>query len=850
MIMIKFFSVPVRWLCLCWLCLYCSLAMLNVAKANNTTVSQFKQWQASSLPATNIEESSHLVKPVLQAFTADANQLRALLLNKTTNIVISVPLPDGQLIDFILTPSSIMAAELAQSYPEIKTFTGVQVGNANNSGRFDITPNGFHGMFNYDGEVVFIEPETAVVSTYELQSKQALPYGLQRNSKLGLKPILQRKFNQTDNYQSYLGKKVQLADRAKYQFHQPKLSAEINSSWLQTANNAATVSEVTAAKSAPSQSAIRTYRLAISTAAEYSQFNGGTVDSAMAEIVTLVNRLNEVFQRDLAVKLELVANNNLLIFTDPATDPFANTSDDGEINTQVINDIIGSNSYDIGHVVGTNGGGVALLGAVCSAQVKGDGVTGSPTPNNDAFYIDYVAHEVGHQFGANHTFNGSAGACAGNREEDAAYEVGSGSTIMSYAGICGNQNLQDHSDAFFHSKSIDEVSAFITSGDGSNCGSVTGETNNTAIVDAGADYTIPANTPFILTGSATDVDNDSLTYSWQQYDLGTVSASVAEQVDDGSRPLFRAWSPVSNSDRVLPKLDSVLTNSTSIGETFASTDRSLNFRLLVRDGEGGVSFDSNEITVVDTGESFAVSAPLLNDTWSSNNQNVSWQVAQTNSSPINCASVDVLLSTDGGSNFTKTLLSNTANNGSSEVSLSAYCADDINTDAARIKVACSDNIFFAINSGDFTINKMASGTDIAITSQQTLSINQGESLAITSELFTYGCDTPTSITINSGNDYSVEGNTVTPNSDFSGTLNVGIISHKSGISSDVFTASITVVAIAEPEPEPEPEPTEPDPTEPEVVTTTSESSGSVFWLLSAIVILALRRGVFAPKAKG
>ncbi|MBL0710656.1 MAG: hypothetical protein JJV99_06565 [Colwellia sp.] len=814
---------------LCWL--FASSILMSEAQAENST-SQFKSWQEKVRVEKMAINSQNSTKSLSKIYTTDVNQLRALLLNENLNEnlnesdsqsdshVISIPLPNGQLVNFVLTPSRIMAYELAQKYPDIKTFTGSQVDKPNNSGRFDITPNGFHGMFYYDGELIFIEPELSLTRRERASDKGG--------DKRGKKRVLTRKFSQYDHYQSYVGKKAQLTkaqltSKGKYKFHQPKKTAK---------TKIADITKLMAAKSAVNQSRIKTYRLAISAAAEYTQFNGGTVDSAMAEIVTLVNRLNEVYQRDLAIKLELVANNDLLIFTDANEDPFDNTSDDGEVNTGVIDGLIGNGNYDIGHVVNTNGGGLAVLGAVCDPDNKGDGITGMYNPVNDAFYIDYVAHEIGHQFGADHTFNGTSGACEGNRSADSAYEVGSGSTIMAYAGICEDQNIQSASDAFFHTKSIDDIKNYIQHGTGNTCGAVTGKPNKVAIVDAGIDYTIPAHTPFILTGSATDVDSAELTYSWQQFDLGAASASRAEQVDDGFRPLFRAWSPTGNGDRILPTLNSILTNSISLGETLPTTDRELNFRLLVRDDEGGVSFDANKITVVNTGEAFAVSSPLLNDTWQNNDQHISWQVAQTQNPPINCAAVDILLSIDGGHHFTHPLAKNSVNNGSREISLSAYCAKDINTHKARIKVACSNNIFFAINKGDFSIDKKATAEDIAITKQQVLSINQGDNLTITRNLFTYHCDTPTSLTIVEGDNYSVSDNTITPRSDFFGHLNVGVITHNNtlssnAISSEIKTIIVSVIEKAEAVPEADPK-------------QNKKSSGSIFWLLTAILVIFWR----------
>jgi len=745
--------------------------------------------------------------------------LRTVLLNDDNTIVIALPLPDGESETFKLTPSNIMADELAKKYPTIKTFFGVSLDNPSNTGRFDITPNGFHGMFYHNSARVFIEPKNTFT-----QSLSETP--TQKVSRVFA--------NLNNEYKSYFSRDAHLANENKHQFHQPKKISQTEPVFINTKVGTANNTENTNAE----ESAMKTYRIAISAAAEYTEFNGGTVDSALAEIVTMVNRLNQVYQRDLAIKLELVGNNDLLIYTDANTDPFSNTSDDGEINTAVIDGVIGSDNYDIGHVVNTDGGGLAVLGGVCHSQYKGDGITGSPNPINDAFYIDYVAHEIGHQFGAEHTFNGTVGACAGNRSANSAYEVGSGSTIMAYAGICEDQSLQLNSDAFFHGHSIDQISEYIQNGNGSTCGTVTGDINKTAVVDAGLDYTIPARTPFKLSGSAGDLDSASLSYSWQQFDLGNASASLAEQIDDGSRPLFRAFLASSESSRYFPQLSDILNNTTSNGESLPTTSRELNFRLMVTDNEGGVSFDETKLTVIDTGEAFSLTSPSLSDAWTTNTNSISWQVAQTNNTPINCSSVDVLLSKDSGESFDISLASGIANNGSSDITIDSFCASDINTSQARIKLVCSNNVFFAINDGDFSITKALSAADIAITGQQSLSLNQGDSIDINSGQFTYQCEFPDSITVQSGDNYSFSGTTITPDSGYSGVLAVGIIANKDNLSSEVFMVSISVEATPEPTPVPEPTPEPPK----------AKSSGSVFWLLIFIVLL-LWRSLFLTREK-
>jgi len=750
-----------------------------------------------------------------EVLSTNNSELQATLLSDKQFIIIALPLPNGEFINFKLTPQSIMADGLARKYPSIRTFIGSSLDNANHTGRFDITPNGFHGMFYYHGELVFVEPEHVYI-----QEQVTL-----KSSKV------EQVFDSVSNeYKSYFSQSSRLpnklTNKLAHKFHQPKKivqqSSALSDSHVNSANKTAKASET--------ESAIKTYRIAISAAAEYTQFNGGTVDSAMAEIITLVNRLNQVYQHDLAIKLELVENNDLLIFTEANSDPFANDSDDGDLNTGIIDSIIGSESYDIGHVVNTGGGGLAVLGAVCHSSYKGDGVTGSPNPSNDAFYIDYVAHEVGHQFGAEHTFNGTAGACSGNRVSSSAYEVGSGSTIMSYAGICGDQNLQSHSDAFFHARSIEQISTYIQNGAGSNCGIVAENINKTAVVDAGMDYTIPARTPFKLSGSAQDVDSDSLSYSWQQFDLGDESASLAQQIDDGARPLFRAFIPSSETYRYFPQLSDVLNSTSSIGESLPTTNRELNFRLMVFDKDGGVSFDEVKLDVVDNGQSFSLISPVLDDVWTANSNNINWQVADTNSAPINCETVDVLLSKDNGENFDVTLASGVANNGSKDISIDSFCADEINTAQARIKLVCSNNIFYAINNGTFSIDKTVSSSDVTITSQQAISIVQGESIELNRSQFTYACEVADSITIQSGENYTFSGENITPNSDFTGVLLVSMVANKADVSSEVFVVNITVEAIPEPEPDPEPMP------EPPV----AKSSGSISWLLLFVFVLPWR----------
>lgn len=751
--------------------------------------------------------------------------LQTALLSDQPSIIIAVPLPTGEFVNFILTPENIMAEGLAKKYPNIRTFSGVAVNDATSTGRFDITPNGFHAMFYYQGERIFVEPDNAYMQTQSLVKNMKpiiIPKkgtALEAEKEPVQKPV--RLFDSTiHEYKSYIKAGSHLSRNVMRKFHQPKnITQEYHA--LQS------LKQQKARRVTKTENTIKTYRIAISAAAEYTLFNGGTVDSAMAEIITLVNRLNQVYQQDLAIKLELVENNNLLVFTNTSSDPFKNNSDDGEINTGIIDGIIGSDNYDIGHVLNTDGGGLAVLGSVCHPIYKGDGVTGDAFPINDAFYIDYVAHEIGHQFGATHSFNGTAGACADNRVARSAYEVGSGSTIMSYAGICDDQNLQINSDAFFHAISIDQITSYVQHGIGSYCGITMDTTNQAAVVDAGLDYIIPARTPFALSGSAQDPENDTLHYSWQQFDLGEKSASYAEQIDDGTRPLFRAFLPSNDAIRYFPQLSDVLTGANTIGESLPTTNRELNFRLMVFDKKGGVSFDDTKITVIDSGKAFALNTPSPEIVWRENNNNIRWQVADTNMAPINCSAVDVLLSRNNGTSFDIMLADNIANNGNSNISLAGFCANEVNTSQARIKLVCRDNIFYAINDGIFSIDKDLSANDIFITSQQPISLAQGKSIELTRALFSYACEIADSVAVQAGDNYTVVEQTITPNNDFTGELLVPIIASKDNTSSAVYLVKIIVESAPEPELSPMPD------------TVKTKSAGSFYWLLCPLFFLFL-----------
>ena len=712
----------------------------------DTKVTNFPQWSQSSFQASEEQRVTNKVSEGYRS-TIDFSDLNQNLLSANGEVVVSLPLPNGELVNFRLIPTMTMAPDLAARYPTIKTFSGVQIDNPENKGNFDVTPHGFHGFFRLNGQDVFIEPQFLAnneeyVSYYK---KDALSLNANSVNKR-LPPIKKLARNESFERANYYRK---------------------------------------------SSSTLRTYRIAVAADGEYTAFHGGTKELGLAAVVTMINRVNEVYERDLAIKLELVADNDKIIYTNAATDPYANDDTDIDKNTSVLDKEVGNDNYDIGHIVGTGGGGVAGYGVVCDSTAKGEGLTGSDQPTGDAFFIDFVAHEIGHQFRADHTFNGASGSCEDNRESLSSYEPGSASSIMGYAGLCEGQNLQDNSDPYFHIHSISQISQFVASGGGSQCGKSTDNGNKAPVVDAGSDYTIPSNTPFMLSGSATDADQDTLSYSWEQYDLGPQSNNAAQQVDDGKRPLFRMWSPTEKPVRIFPQMASILANKLEIGETYPTTTREMNFRLLTRDGKGGVNFDPVKVNVIKSDEPFAVIAPNAESQWNETQQNIRWNVANTNQSPISCAAVDITLSLDGGQSFGHKLADKVANNGSFDVNLPVA-----STNQARVKISCSDNIFFAISKGNFNIGDNSNNSSVKILGVKTeISTNEDVAITLTPLMFNYQSSQADEINILEGDNYQVVDGKVVPKLNFNGELSVKIKGLKDGTESETVTIKMTVFAV-------------------------------------------------------
>ncbi|NNF17054.1 MAG: hypothetical protein HKN70_09920 [Gammaproteobacteria bacterium] len=572
---------------------------------------------------------------------------------------IALPMPDGHFHLFDLADAPVMHKDLAKRYPEIRTWSGAAVDGSATWARVDHTPAGFHGMIRTPSGTVYIDP-------YQTSKGQAVG----------------------DEYQVYF--------RANYRSAAPKpFNCQVNE------HKPVDASPLPGAMRTPVGSVLRTYRTAVATTGEYTSFHGGTVAAGLAAVVTAINRVSGIYESEIAVRFELIANNDSLIFTNSATDGYTNNNGFTMLseNQAKLDSLIGAANYDLGHVFSTGGGGVAGLGVVCRNGNKARGVTGLPSPIGDPFYVDYVAHELGHQFGANHSFNGTNGSCGANRNGGTAYEPGSGSTIMSYSGICGSHNLQNLSGAYFHTISFDEMVTYTNFGSGNACDAATSTGNNPPVVDAGPAYVVPTGTPIQLSGSATDPDGDPLVYRWEQFDLGPAGGP---NTPSGNAPIFRSFPATSDSTRSLPKLVNILGDFQTIGELLPTYSRTLTFRLTALDnqpGGGGVDYDTVSHTAFDTGSVFEVSSQNSFESWmGGSTQTVTWNVANTNVFPISCSEVDIVLSSNGGTSFDFMLADNTPNDGSETV-----LVPEAPSNNGRVKVECSDNIFFDINNANIEL---------------------------------------------------------------------------------------------------------------------------------------------------
>ncbi len=584
---------------------------------------------------------------------------------------ISLPTPQGVEMKFRIFECPMMEKPLADKYPQIKTYTAIGIENPLVTAKIDFTVFGFHAKV-FDGEhTYFIDPYT------DLNTDWYIVY-YKKDYK---KPLQDRMACHTEDQQELL----------------PMESA------IPLSNN-----ELPGISYKTNGTNKRTYRLALACTQEYAAAVGGPVPtkaSVLSAMVTSINRVNGVFEKDFSMHANLVANNDTLIYL--SGDPYTNNNGGTMLgqNQTTVNARIGSANYDYGHVFSTGGGGIASLGCVCSNSTKAQGVTGSANPVGDPFDIDYVAHEMGHQFGGSHTFNSVTGSCGGNRSSSSAFEIGSATTIMGYAGICGTDNIQSNSDDYYHTRSLEQMTGNNVMACAANVAS-----NNTlpALAPIATTYIIPYRTAFELTAVGTDADNDPLTYCWEEYDRG----GTGNAWDDVTTvaPILRSFTPSTSATRVFPTLKYLVQNIESYkGERLPDNARMLKFRCALRDlhlGYGAfyTSTDTLKLDVRITTGLFRVNSQNVAGQQfnGSSQQTVTWDVAGTNAAPFTATNVDIFFSADSGKTWPHVLATAVPNNGSKIVTL-----PNVDATWGRIKVKGSGNVFFDLNDEWISLKKIS-----------------------------------------------------------------------------------------------------------------------------------------------
>lgn len=583
-----------------------------------------------------------------------------------SNFIISIPTSEGGVERFRAVEAPVMDPALAARYPDIKSYAGQSLDHPGATIRFDYSPRGFHAMvMSADRKTYYIDPLDVTNQYYVVFSRK---------------------------------------DAVNYQQSFHCMTPEVPNPGVANVGNGAT-------ERGADDGRLRTYRLALACTGEYANYflNGTETTDAqrkakvLAAMNTLMTRTNGIYERDFGIRMNLIANNDLLIYLNASTDPWTT-----EWNTKTqttIDAVIGNANYDIGHLVhkessaANNNGNAGCIACVCKTGSKGSAFTSHVAPEGDPFVVDYTTHEMGHQFGGNHTFTFSNETGTASQ-----MEPGSGSTIMGYAGITGATDVQPHSDDYFHARSIEQITDYIKLATGGGaCAVVTVTGNATPTANAGADYTIPKSTPFALTASATDADAaDVLSYTWEQYNTGT-STTTNPSTTQTSGPNFRSRSYSASTVRTFPILASVLDGTNgNTWERLPSVARTLNFRLTVRDnhaGGGNTKDDDMIVTVSSASGPFAVTAPNTAVTWAGGStQTITWSVASSNLAPVNCANVKISLSTDGGLTFPTVLAASTPNDGTEALVIPATPST-----TARIKIEAVGNIFFDISNTNFTI---------------------------------------------------------------------------------------------------------------------------------------------------
>lgn len=596
-------------------------------------------------------------------------------------VTINLPNPEGKSQLFKVWKNTLFAPELAAKFPEIGTYSGYALDKKGVTVKLEMSPRGLFLMV-FDGAATYIiDPINREAATYKAYYK----------SEALIDPL---------NASSFCG--------------------------VEGAASSLTAGEATRLNTAAftTGGVRKQYRLALSCTGEYAQAVAGptaTVSDVLAAMATTMNRVNGIYERELGITMQMIANNNLVVYTDPSTDPYTANNNGGTLmgqNHSNMSAVVGLSNFDIGHIFSTGGGGIAMLQGVCGTNMKSRGVTGRPNPVGDPFDVDYVSHEMGHQFGANHSFN----KCTGTENQNTAYEPGSGSTIMAYAGICGpTNNIQANSDDYFHRVSLREINTAMTTGNPSTCGVASTGIDAPTFVLATSTYTIPKLTPFKLDmpEMTPQTPGNIVNRNVEQYNLGDYREDENLAASFSNGPAFRSMKPDTIDFRIFPRI-SILRggNLGTRGERLSEVARTYRFSYLGReiqnDGWGAVNASDNytNINVEGNAGPFNVVFPNQQDSVIKNASTpIYWNVAGSDVAPVNCTLVDILLSTDGGQTFPIVLAQNVPNTGSATVTM-----PNIETTTARVQVRSVGNIFFSFSKTNVVIGNTTSIVDTGGTS--------------------------------------------------------------------------------------------------------------------------------------
>ncbi|MBC7776174.1 MAG: T9SS type A sorting domain-containing protein [Phycisphaerae bacterium] len=654
---------------------YCSfllcLLFANAIQAQNTSffsaVSTEKIALAEGIAPTMLPKK-------FDAYQLDEVGIRAALesapwefmpLAAQSKCVISVPMGNGKIEAFSVWRVAMLDPEMAAACPYIRTYAGISLTDSRRTLRFSTTLRGFRALV--------MQPDFASAM---------------------LKPLFPG--NQNSLYIAY--DHADAPDQGQGGF-QTGMAPDGNVWFGNQGERYAPAAEERGQELDPVK--LKTFRFCVAAVGEFTQDHGGTKPLALSAVTEYTNMVSAVFERDIDIRLQLTFGTQYVMFTDPATDPYPILENGAcmAMNPEVLNQYTNVNSYDVGHVFIRGGGGVAGGNACFDGKGRGcsAGMLSGPSDYGD-FFLYVVGQEVGHQLGGGHTWNFCDAPGNGQRAAGTAFEPGSGTTIMSYAG-CNPGLVQAIADLYYHAGSIEEIKNFAIF---ATCGTLTETTNHAPTVTLAYpdNFSIPISTPFELNGSASDPDGDALSYSWEGIDAGPETPLGAPE---GNAAIFRSWPAVDVTNRYFPRLNTILANGFYNAEQLPTYTRDLTFRFTARDNKpngGGVTWADVAFKSTGAAGPFLVVSPnSASAIWRVGElTQVLWDVANTNASPVNCQKVNIRLSTDGGQTYPIMLAQNTENDGSQYVLVPNNL-----TSTARARVEAADNVFFDLSNANFKI---------------------------------------------------------------------------------------------------------------------------------------------------